>query len=164
MSKLDGSEKRKLAAVAIPKLKPENKIKTYSDGYGLRLQVHPNGSKYWRFQYRFAGKAKTLPLGVFPSVSLSEARQAHREAYNKVANGIDPAQERKIERLTTIQAYNDTFEAIAQEWLGIHMADKSKSHIERSERLLMKYLCPHIGKLPISAITVQELLSTPTEN
>ncbi len=86
MKILDGTEPRKLAATTVRNTKPTDKKQTLSDGYGLSLEIWKNGYKYWRYNYRFAGKQNTLTLGVFPEVSLTSARQAHREAYNQVAS------------------------------------------------------------------------------
>ena len=75
MKKLNGEEKRKIAAVALRHIKPSDKTQMVSDGYGLFLVVMPAGSKYWRYRFRFAGKQKQLALGVFPDITLSEARK-----------------------------------------------------------------------------------------
>lgn len=75
MKKLNGEEKRKVAAVAWRHIKPSDKTQMVSDGYGLFLVVMPAGSKYWRYRFRFAGKQKQLALGVFPDITLSEARK-----------------------------------------------------------------------------------------
>lgn len=159
MKKLNGEEPRKLAALTVSKAKPREKKHTLSDGYGLSLLVEPNGAKYWRYNYRFAGKQKTLALGVFPEISLSDARKTHREAYNLVADGIDPAEARRAERQASYQAQINSFEAITVEWLDVHMTDKSEGHKIRSNRILRTKLFPYIGKRSISDITAPELLN-----
>ena len=90
----------KLTALQVKSAKPKDKQDKLTDGEGLYLLVMPNGSKYWRYDYRYQGKRKTLPLGVYPDVSLSDARDLHAEARRKVKNGIDPTHERKVAKLT----------------------------------------------------------------
>ena len=85
----------KLTATAISNTKPETKTYKLSDGGGLYLLVKPNGTKAWRFNYRFNGKQKTLAIGVFPDVSLKAAREKHKEARERLANDIDPSSQKK---------------------------------------------------------------------
>ena len=73
----------------------------------------PQGGKYWRYDYRFAGKRKTLAIGVYSEVSLAEARNAHMRARTGLLEGIVPAEHKKIHKLTRDLAQSDTFEAIA---------------------------------------------------
>jgi hypothetical protein len=84
---------------------------------GLLLIIQPNGSKLWRFRYRFLDKQKTLHLGGWPLLSLAEARVRRDEAKKRVAEGIDPALEKKRARIAAKYAAANTFEAVAQEWL-----------------------------------------------
>lgn len=157
MLKLD-STKRKLSAVTVRNTKPTNTIKRLSDGYGLLLEIRPSGAKYWRYNYRFAGKQKTLALGTYPETSLATAREAHEQAYNLVANNIDPTEIRRAEKQNIIEEASNTFEAVALEWLSVYMVDKSEGHKIRAERFLLK----HLAKLktrPIATITTQELLA-----
>ncbi|MDG0067949.1 Arm DNA-binding domain-containing protein [Burkholderia sp. IO2] len=87
-----------------------------ADGKGLYLQVMPNGSKYWRMKYRFDGKEKLASFGVYPEVSLAEARQACLAARKLLAAGTDPTeQKREIKRARAIEA-SSSFEAVAREW------------------------------------------------
>ena len=90
----------KLTALQVKSSKPKDKQDKLTDVEGLYLLVMPNGSKYWRYDYRYQDKRKTLPLGVYPDVSLSDARDLHAEARRKVKNGIDPTHERKFAKLT----------------------------------------------------------------
>lgn len=161
MKKLDGWESttRKLSALAVNRAAPKSKQYKLSDGYGLNLVINTSGGKYWRYNYRILGRHKTLALGAYPDVSLREARERHREAYNQVLEGVDPAEERKVEKLMRHQSASDTFESLAREWLEVHMEGKSESHRTRSERLLIKELCPHLASRPISEITTLELLA-----
>lgn len=106
-----------LTYIQINAAKPKAKAWTLSDSQGLHLQIQPNGSKLWRFKYRFLDKQKTLHLGGWPQVSLADARVRRDEAKKKIAEGIDPALEKKRARIAAKYAAANTFEAVAQEWL-----------------------------------------------
>ena len=88
-----------LTDLEIRRAKPAEKTYTKADGNGLSLQIEPNGSKGWRFRYRFEGKAKMLSLGTYPKVSLSEARRRRDEAQDLLATGINPSDSRKEKKL-----------------------------------------------------------------
>jgi hypothetical protein len=79
----------------IKKAAPKGKPYKLSDFGGLYLLIHSNSSKYWRVKYRFSGKEKVLALGVYPQVSLFEAREKLYQAKNNLANGIDPSELKK---------------------------------------------------------------------
>lgn len=81
--------------VQIRAAKPRDKQYKLTDGQGMHLLVHSNGSKYWRLSYRFGGKQKTLALGVYPDVTLAQARDGQSEAKKLLAEGIDPGQQKK---------------------------------------------------------------------
>jgi integrase len=148
-----------LTATAVKQAKSTEKQYKLFDGRGLFLLVHPNGSKYWRFKYRYAGKEKLLSLGVYPDVTLANARERHQQARETVANGIDPGEVLKVKKLTRHLATADTFEALAREWFNVKMCDKSKSHQDRTMRALEKDLFPVLGSRPVSSITPPELLA-----
>jgi len=112
----------------------------HTDGQGLLLLVKAAG-KYWRFNYRYADKQKTLALGVYPEVSLAKARKRREEARELLADGKDPGQAKREEKIAKIAAANDTFEKVARSWLeklphhaqkvlreNHHMAGKSCIH------------------------------------
>lgn len=148
-----------LTATAVSQAKPKAKQYKLSDSHGLFLQVMPNGSKYWRYKYRFAGKEKVLALGVFPDVSLKDARIARQEARHSLDKGVDPGAVRKVEKLTRYLAAAESFEAVAREWFEKEKAGWSDSHAERTKRLLEKDLYPYIGPQPIKNITAPEVLA-----
>lgn len=75
--------------------KPDTKPYKLTDGLGLHLLVHPNGSRYWRMRYRHQGKENTLALGLYPTISLSEARTKRDDARKLIANGIDPCEQKE---------------------------------------------------------------------
>jgi integrase len=150
----------KLTATAVKQAKPRDKAWKLTDGGGLYLHILTTGARYWRHDYRYAGKRKTLALGVYPEVSLKKARELHQEARDKLSEGIDPGEHRKVEKLTRHITAADSFEAVAREWLQTKMCDKSKSHQDRTSRALEKDLFPYIGSRPISSITAPELLAS----
>jgi len=148
-----------LTATAVRQALPKAKAYKLSDSHGLFLLVNPKGAKYWRYKYRYGGKEKTLALGVFPEVSLKDARVAHQEARAKLDKGLDPGQERRIEKLTRNLAAADSFEAVALEWFDRVMPDKSESYRVRTRRILEKDLFPVIGQRPVGAIKPPEMLA-----
>ncbi len=148
-----------LTATEVKQAKPSEKPYKLSDGGGLFLLVNPTGAKYWRYKYRFAGKEKLLALGTYPSVSLADVRKRHVDAREKLAQGIDPSEVRKVEKLTRHLASADSFEAVAREWYAAKMSNRSKSHSERTLRALEKDIFPHLGGRPISSVTAPELLA-----
>ena len=89
-----------LTDVICRKAKPSDHPRKLSDGGGLHLLIDMKGGRYWRLAYRFRGKQKTLALGVYPIVSLADARAARDEAKRQLAQGIDPSEARKKERRT----------------------------------------------------------------
>ncbi|WP_170158972.1 integrase arm-type DNA-binding domain-containing protein [Brenneria alni] len=105
-----------LTDLEIRRAKPEDKPYTKNDGNGLSLLIEPNGSKGWRYRYRFDGKAKLLSLGIYPTISLAEARQKRDEAKKLVAAGINPSEVRKEVKLAKEGRLSNTFEVIAREW------------------------------------------------
>jgi len=146
-----------LVAIAVKQAKSGDKPYSLVDGGGLYILVKPQG-KYWRYNYRFERKQKTLALGVYPTISLSDARRAHQTAREQVASGIDPAELKRTQKTSTHLTSDDSFEAIAIEWFGQRMSDKSDSHQKRTKRILEKDLFPSLGQRPVSKITARELL------
>jgi len=129
-----------------------------SDGGGLILLVHPNGSKYWRLRYYWFEKEKMLSLGVYPRVSLAEARQKREEAKKLLDKNIDPSTAKKqAKRQAKLNAEN-TFEVIAREW----HSKKTEAWKPRTGEKILSYLrndvFPHIGSRPIAEIDPPELL------
>ncbi|MCH6494371.1 tyrosine-type recombinase/integrase [Escherichia coli] len=146
-----------LTDVKVRTIKPGDKPVKLSDGDGMHLLVHPNGSKYWRLQYRFNGKQKMLALGVFPEVSLADARQQRDAARKLIAAGVDPSEQKKIDKAE--QQYEEiTFEVVARAW---HTENKkwSELHRERILKGLEEHLFPAIGKIHIASLKTKDLLA-----
>jgi len=148
----------KLAAKAASNAKPETKPYNLSDGGGLYLLVEPNGTKAWRFNYRFAGKQKTLALGVFPDISLKAAREIHKEARENLANDKDPSSQKKAMSAAKQNESNNKFEVVAREWAKTR-GKKAVSTEKRQQALLEKDLLPYLGNRPIADISNQQLPS-----
>ena len=104
-----------LTLFAVQNAGPKEKPYTLSDGDGLHLFVRPNGSKWWRFRYQFGGKEKMLSLGTYPEVSLATARTKRNEARSLVADGIDPSQKRRTDKLVAETAARNTFRAVSED-------------------------------------------------
>src|SRR5919109_3932216 len=98
------------------KAKPAAKPFKLTDGHGHHLLVKPNGGRYWRLQYRMAGKQRTLALGVYPEVSLKEARDKQADARKLIRNGIDPAEIKREQKREKKTKAENSFETIAREW------------------------------------------------
>ena len=146
-----------LTALKVQKAKPQNKSFTLFDGGGLFLLVTRAGGKLWRFKYRFKGKAKILSFGVYPEISLLDARQRKDEARKQVAHGIDPAVVKKEKRQAATEE-KETFETIAREWHAKFMPTWTSGHANTLMSRLERDLFPWIGKNPIKNITAPELL------
>ena len=130
------------------------------DTGGLYVEVMPQGSKYFRLKYRFIGKEKRLALGVYPAVTLKEARARREEAKRHLANGIDPGALKKTRKLMTIERANDSFESIAREWFTKRKHTWSDSHAAKLIRGLERDIFPWLGGRPIAEITAPEIVST----
>ncbi len=133
--------------------KPGPKPRKLTDSHGLYLHIHPNGSKYWRYRYRLHGEEKLLALGVYPFVSLAEAREERDKARKLVNAGIDPvARKRETRVLAKVNATN-TFEAVAREWHENWKEGLSRGYPEKVMRFFEKDVFPPIGNRPITEIT-----------
>jgi hypothetical protein len=110
----------KLSDSACRNAKPTDKPRKLADGGGLYLEVMPNGQKYWRQKYRFAGKEKRLAHGVYPEVTLAEARSKRDIARKLIASDIDPASAKKEKKRDIVINAANTFEAVAREWHEKH--------------------------------------------
>ncbi len=146
-----------LTDIKVRTTKPSDKPFKLTDGQGMHLLINPNGSKYWRLQYRFGGKQKVFALGVYPMVSLGEARRKRDEAKKLVSDGIDPSEKKKADKIEQSEAL--TFEAVARDW---HTACKRKwsdSHSERVLKSMEDGLFTAIGKRKISELNTRDLIA-----
>jgi hypothetical protein len=122
-----------LYSTTIDGAKPKAKPYKLSDGNGLHLLVNPNGSKLWRLRYRFAGKQLMLSLGAYPEVSLATARQKRDDARKLLAEGKNPSEQRREDKLKHQVATANTFGAIAKELIE-KLEEEGKPTIRLSDR------------------------------
>ncbi|WP_145598738.1 tyrosine-type recombinase/integrase [Yersinia alsatica] len=147
-----------LTARQVDSAKPKDKDYKLSDERGLFLLVKPNGSRYWRVKYRIAGKEKKLSLGVYPDVSLAEARLKRDDARKVLAEGGDPSEKKQLEKITRKLAVEHTFKALAMEWHSYKSATWSESYAESVQEALNKDIFPYVGKRPVAEILPLEML------
>ncbi|HIC7824912.1 TPA: tyrosine-type recombinase/integrase [Enterobacter hormaechei] len=147
-----------LTDLEIRRSKPREKPYTLNDGSGLSLLIEPNGSKGWRFRYRFDGKPKMLSLGTYPLVSLTDARQKRDEAKKLVASGINPSDVRKRDKQERQNEIGNTFEAIAREWYEKRTDRWSAGYAEEMMKTFETDVFPFIGGRPIAEIKPMELM------
>ena len=144
----------RLNATAIKNTKPNGKIQKRSDGGGLVFIVTPTGRKWFHFRYRYNGKPKQLSLGVYPDVTLAQARERREQARKLVAQGIDPSVHRKAQK----GQKEASFEAIAREWMAKHTDDWSPSYAKKIIQRLEKNMFPTLGQTPIGELTSVKIL------
>lgn len=149
----------KLTARQISTAKPTDKPYKLSDGGGLYLLVNPNGSRYWRMKYRYAGKEKLLSIGVYPDVTLAEARDKRTEAKRVLAMGDDPSEVKQAAREAKNLAINNSFELLALEWHEHKKPNWSSGYADDILEYLRKDIFPYIGKKAITDIKPMTMLS-----
>lgn len=135
------------------------KIRKLADGGGLYLWVYDDGRKYWRLRYWLAGKEKSLSLGVYPHISLKQARGKRDDERAKLGNKLDPSAERKADKLHARIAAENSFEAVALEWYAKQFHTWVASHAGDVKRRLARNLFPALGRRPIAEIDGPELLA-----
>jgi integrase len=133
------------------------KGKKHADGDGMYLLVTPTG-KYWRLDYRFLGKRKTLALGVYPDTSLAKARMRRADARELLADGIDPAQAKRETKRARMAGANQTFETVARTWLEKTAALRAATTQEKVTAYLEHDVFPVIGNAPIAALKPRDVL------
>ncbi len=130
----------------------------YSDSGGLQLHVFSNGGKYWRLAYRFEGKQKTYSIGIYPEVSLAEAREKREEIKKLIKANIDPMATKKEQELD--EGGFNTFQYVALEWYSKKQTIWAASTANKVKRRLEADILPYLGSLPIAEITAPILLHT----
>lgn len=128
----------------------------YSDGGGLYLHAKPTG-KYWRYNYRYNGKMKTLSLGAYPEISLKLARERHEEARELLARDIDPAEFKKTSKIQQSNHITNSFESISREWFLKHLSSKSATHRQRTISYLERDVFPWLGSKPVCDIRPMDI-------
>lgn len=129
----------------------------HSDGGGLYLHVTAAG-KYWRMNYRLYGKQKTLSLGVYPSISLAQARRGRDEAKKLIAQSIDPSMAKQEAKQAEKLAAANTYETVAREFHKLKAESWSASHAAKWLRMNEMYMFPEMGSMPIASIRAKTVL------
>jgi len=148
-----------LTDAAIRRIKPEAKPYKVADMHGLYLLVQPGGARYWRMDYRHEGKRGTMALGVYPDVSLKEAREKRASARRLLDKGINPSSYKKLTRGVASISAAVTFKAVAQEWLQKIEAEGRAPKTMQKLRWLLDFAYPLIGNRPVSEVSAPELLT-----
>ena len=148
-----------LTDTAIRKSKPRPKAFKMFDGGGLYLEVTPTGGKWWRLKYRFDGKEKRLSLGVYPDVSLKDARERRDDARKLLADSIDPSENRKAVKSARAERAANSFEVVTREWFAKHSPTWAANHSNRIIRRFERDIFPWVGGRPVAEISAPELLA-----
>lgn len=143
----------------IRRAKPEAKAYTLGDGQGLSLLIEPNGSKSWRFRYRYAGKPKMISLGVYPTITLADARSRRDDARKLVAEGKNPSEVRKEQKIALQTESESAFEKIATEWHQMKSAKWSAGYASDIMEAFKNDIFPYVGTRPVGEIKPLELLN-----
>jgi integrase len=147
-----------LSDTAIKNAKPADKPYKMQDEKGMYLLVHSNGSKYFRYNYRFDGKRKTLALGTYPVTSLKEARDKRDTAKKQIDGGIDPSENKKAVKASKAESAANSFGIIAREW-GSKKVNEWDDKNNRSKRMLERNIFPWLGSKPITDILPKDILA-----
>lgn len=139
------------------KLRSLAKLGKHFDGAGLYLELTAAGGRYWRLKYRFAGKEKRLALGVYPEVSLKDARERAANARKLLAGGVDPGAERKASKAQAAHDAANTLQAVASEWMQHQATRWEDGTAEKIRRSLELHIFPRLGARPLAGIRPGEL-------
>ena len=149
----------KFTALAIKAAKPGK----HFDGGGLFLDVRPTGSRYWRMKYRFGGRENLLAFGVFPEVSLVEARERRDEARLLLRNGADPAAIRDSSREAQRRDVDGIFQTVAEAWLAVRQPDWAPETYRKAKYVVETYLIPKLGKESIATLSSAQAIDAVEE-
>jgi integrase len=147
-----------LTDTAIRKAQPAPKPVRMFDSGGLYLEVAPAGGKWWRLKYRFVGKEKRISLGVYPTVSLKDARVRRDAARKMLEEGVDPGEHRKQQRAEKAERVSNSFETVTREWFSKYSPNWATSHADKMISRFERDVFPWIGERPIGEIKAAELL------
>ena len=147
-----------LTDVQLRNAKPREKAYKLYDANGLYALIHPNGSRYWRVKYTYAGKEKVLALGVYPELTLVAARDQAREAKALLRQGIDPMTHKRELKARNMALALETFQLVADEWQAKNAGKWSSSYGDKVRQTLSANVHPRLGKIPASAVTAPLVL------
>lgn len=151
-----------LTDTAIRNAKPGEKPVKLADEKGLFLLITPAGAKYWRQKYRFGGKEKLLSHGVYPEVSLKEARERRDDARKLLSNGVDPGGAKKAEKASRVLQSANSFEALAREWIDSRRGDIGDGQISKTLAIFENDVFPWLGSTPVAEVDAPAVLSVIT--
>ncbi len=143
--------------------KPKEKKYKLSDGDGLFMQINPNGSKLWRLNYRINGKAKEYAIGVYPSISLADARSICKVQKSLVANGIDINEKKKEDKDIAVALNSKeitTFKKVAEEWAVEYRKEVKELTFTKQFARIVNHVYPILGSKPIESITRKDIIAT----
>lgn len=149
-----------LTDTAIKKAKPNDKPYKMADEQGLYLMVTPSGGKLFRMKYKIGGKEKLLSFGAYPAVPLVRAREKRDDARRLLADGVDPGENRKVQKAAKFALEANTFEAIGLEWFAKMKPEWVDSHADKIMARLERDVFPWLGKRPVREIAAVEVLTT----
>lgn len=144
---------------AIRALRPSGKPRKVADSLGLYLLIQPNGSRLWRFKYRYDGREKLAAIGAYPEIGLAEARERRDELRRMLSNGIDPAAHRKATRVARATATENSVEVVAREWFQRMSPGWVDKHRIKIIQRLERDVFPWLGNRPVAELTAPEVLA-----
>jgi integrase len=149
-----------LTDAAVRRAKPQDKQYKLADEKGMFLLITPAGSKLWRLKYRVDGKEKVLAFGQYPDVTLSDARDKRDAARKQIAEGLDPAVQKKAAKRARAFAAINTFESVATEWFATFSTKWTPAHSARVWSRIKRDILPWLGKKPVTDILTADVIET----
>lgn len=138
--------------------KATGKLYRLPDGQGLYLLIKPGGQKHWRLNFSFQGKRREYAIGQFPQISLSAARQEAIEARRLIAQGIDPVRHRQERQRQALEASENVFGSLAEQWFVVRKAEWSAGHRVSIRQRLDNYVLPAFGATPVDQMDPVSIL------
>ncbi len=148
-----------LTDTTIRNAKAAAKPRRLADGGGLTLSIRPNGTKAWRLRYRFGGKEQQLSLGVYPAVSLQEARRRRDKHRHLLATGVNPSAQRKATHAGTVDGTTDSFKTVAREWYESKLPNWKPGTSSMAKMRLETYVFPKLGMRSMADVSAPDLLA-----
>ncbi|MBT5032234.1 MAG: tyrosine-type recombinase/integrase [Proteobacteria bacterium] len=150
-----------LSSTQVRQAKPKSSEYSLADGKGLYLRVKPHGTKLWLFNYQkpYTKNRTNISIGIFPTVTLAQARST-RENYNSMlSDNIDPKEHRITEEQKRAEAHSNTFENVYTKWMKLKEPEISETYYKKIKGRLEKYIIPKIGKTPIHKVNAVDTIA-----
>lgn len=156
--------------LTVKALQPQDKPYRLNDGKGLFILINPNGSKYWRLNYTYQKKRKTISLGVYPEIGLKQARQKALNCQHQLFHGINPSQNRQDQKQADQKVIDDqqrladgiplenSFAEVSQHWLATFEKTVVPATFNKVSRRIEKHALPYLGHKPIAEIKAPDVL------